>query len=106
VFQRTTGVTPLSRTINTPSARQSRLRDTCDRCDTLDSEGSSSLLAHDYAGGMEQRAEQVTYETATPEQLADARENFRRKWRDAEERQTPESKARLDALFGRDKSAA
>jgi hypothetical protein len=48
---------------------------------------------------MEQRAEPITYETATPEQLADARENFRRKLREAKERQTPEAKARLDALF-------
>src|SRR5262249_5269315 len=34
---------------------------------------------------VERRAEPVTYETATPEQLAEARENFRRKLAEARE---------------------
>ena len=42
---------------------------------------------------------------ATPEQLAEARENFRRKLAEARERMTPEKWAELRRLFGRDDAA-
>ena len=54
---------------------------------------------------MEQRGEPVTYETATPEQLAEARENFRRKLAEARERMTAEKWAELRRMFGRDAAA-
>jgi hypothetical protein len=39
---------------------------------------------------MEQREEPLTYVTATPEQIAQARRDARRKLREARERMTPE----------------
>jgi hypothetical protein len=45
-------------------------------------------------------AEPVTYDTATPEQLADARQRARVKLAEARERHTPEYWANLRARFG------
>jgi hypothetical protein len=44
--------------------------------------------------------EPLTYDNATPEQIAEARESFRRKRAEARARHTPEYWARLRARLG------
>ena len=44
--------------------------------------------------------ERLTYDNATPEEIAEAREAFRRKRAEARERHTPEYWARLRAQLG------
>jgi hypothetical protein len=59
-----------------------------------------------YSGGMEQREEPVTMATATDEQRAQAREEFRRKLAEAEARMTPEKRDKVREAFGLDTRAA
>jgi hypothetical protein len=51
-------------------------------------------------------AEPVTYDTATPEQIAEARQQARVKLAEAERRRTPERKARLLEILGLPADAA
>jgi hypothetical protein len=55
---------------------------------------------------VEQREEPDTMASATEEERARAREEFRRKLAAAEERMTPEKRDRVRAAFGLDSRAA
>ena len=50
--------------------------------------------------GDAEQDEPLTYDNATPEEIAEARESFRRKRADARTRHTPEYWARLRARLG------
>jgi hypothetical protein len=55
---------------------------------------------------MAQRAERGAMDTATDEERAQAREDFRRKLAEAEARMTPEKRDEVRAAFGLDTRAA
>ena len=59
-----------------------------------------------YTCSMEQREERVVLGTANDEERAEARDRFRRKLAEAEDRMTPEKRAELRATLGLDAEAA
>jgi hypothetical protein len=60
----------------------------------------------DTLGGVDQREEPDTMASATDEERAQARAEFRRKLAAAEARMTPEKRDRVRAAFGLDSRAA